>query len=136
MAMSQMAFFPGVHRVVNVATVPNRSPFRYPGGKTWLVPRIREWLGSLRELPAQFIEPFVGGGIVSLTVAFERLADHVTMVELDPDVAAVWQTVLNGDVQWLADRVASFDLTLSSAEAVLRNAGLDLKERAFQTILK
>lgn len=25
-------------RVVNVASVPQRSPFRYPGGKTWLVP--------------------------------------------------------------------------------------------------
>ena len=23
---------------VNVASVPHRSPFRYPGGKTWLVP--------------------------------------------------------------------------------------------------
>lgn len=28
-------------KVINVATVPLRSPFRYPGGKTWLVPRIR-----------------------------------------------------------------------------------------------
>jgi hypothetical protein len=25
---------------VNVAAVPLRSPFRYPGGKTWLVPRM------------------------------------------------------------------------------------------------
>ena len=24
-------------RVVNVASVPQRSPFRYPGGKTWLI---------------------------------------------------------------------------------------------------
>ena len=31
---------------VNVASVPQRSPFRYPGGKTWLVPHIRRWLGS------------------------------------------------------------------------------------------
>ena len=26
---------------VNVASVPQRSPFRYPGGKTWLVPQVR-----------------------------------------------------------------------------------------------
>ena len=26
-------------RAVNVASVPQRSPLRYPGGKTWLVPR-------------------------------------------------------------------------------------------------
>jgi len=24
--------------IVNVAMVPQRSPFRYPGGKTWLIP--------------------------------------------------------------------------------------------------
>jgi hypothetical protein len=57
--------------------------FRYPGGKTWLVPRIRQWLASLETKPAEFVEPFAGGGIVSLTVAFEQLADSVTMVELD-----------------------------------------------------
>lgn len=29
-------------KVVNVASVPQRSPFRYPGGKTWLVPVVRK----------------------------------------------------------------------------------------------
>lgn len=31
---------------VNVASVPQRSPFRYPGGKTWLVPYVRDWLAQ------------------------------------------------------------------------------------------
>ena len=35
------------HQIVNVASVPHRSPFRYPGGKTWLAPRVRQWLLSL-----------------------------------------------------------------------------------------
>ena len=37
--------------IVNVASVPQRSPFRYPGGKTWLVPRLRRWLSSLPSKP-------------------------------------------------------------------------------------
>src|SRR5438552_126943 len=57
---------------VNVASVPQRSPFRYPGGKTWLVPYIREWLHSKRQRPSRLIEPFAGGAIISLTSAFER----------------------------------------------------------------
>ena len=28
--------------IVNVASVPQRSPFRYPGGKTWLIPIARK----------------------------------------------------------------------------------------------
>src|SRR5881396_794504 len=81
---SQLTLFePSLNRVINVASVPKRSPFRYPGGKTWLVPRIRQWLLSRPVRPADLIEPFAGGAIVGLTAAFERLAEHVTLVELD-----------------------------------------------------
>src|SRR5580693_7008780 len=86
-------------RPINVASVPQRSPFRYPGGKTWFVPYLRDWLRSKSKLPTRFIEPFAGGGIVSLTVAFERLAKHVIFAELEPGVAAVWRVVLNGHAE-------------------------------------
>jgi hypothetical protein len=49
-------------RPVNVASVPQRSPFRYPGGKTWLVPYIRDWLGAKKKTPSRLVEPFAGGG--------------------------------------------------------------------------
>jgi DNA adenine methylase len=32
----------GQNQVVNVASVPQRSPFRYPGGKTWIIPRLMQ----------------------------------------------------------------------------------------------
>jgi DNA adenine methylase len=121
--------------VVNVSSVPQRSPFRYPGGKTWLVPRIRQWLAS-RVKAAEFIEPFAGGGIVSLTVAAENLAEHVTMVELDEQVAAVWQTIIEDNGVWLADKIVSFNLTPESLAEVLGGMALSIRERAFQTILK
>ena len=122
--------------IVNVAAVPQRSLFRYPGGKTWLIPRVRKWIASFDTRPHELIEPFAGGGIVSLTVAFEHLAEHVTMVELDRQVAAVWDTVINGDANWLAERIAKFDLTPESVIDVLTEPALTLHEKAFQTILK
>jgi DNA adenine methylase len=123
--------------VVNVASVPQRSPFRYPGGKTWLVPRVRQWLASLEAKPAEFIEPFAGGGIVSLTVAAESLAGHVTMVELDEQVAAVWRTIIeSGDGAWLADRIEQFNLTPDALRDILAAEINSTKERAFQTLLK
>lgn len=123
--------------VVNVASVPQRSPFRYPGGKTWLIPRVRQWLASLETWPTEFIEPFTGGGIVSLTVAAEKLAGHVTMVELDEQVAAVWRTIItDGDGVWLADRIANFELTHDSLSKALSEKARTVREQAFQTILK
>ncbi|MGH2478985.1 MAG: DNA adenine methylase [Ktedonobacteraceae bacterium] len=131
--------------IVNVASVPQRSPFRYPGGKTWLVPRIRRWLspavrarfGLAPIQPQEFIEPFAGGGIVSLTVAFERLAEHVTMVELDGDVAAVWRTILDpGGAEWLAQAIRAFDMTRDAVVETLARSPVSLRERAFQTILR
>jgi DNA adenine methylase len=124
-------------RIINVASVPQRSPFRYPGGKTWLVPRIRQWLASRPSRAGNFVEPFAGGGIVSLTVAAEQLAEHVTMVELDEQVAAVWRTIIEADEgAWLAARITGFDLTDETLEAVMKKSPCSVRERAFQTILK
>lgn len=122
--------------IINVSSVPQRSPFRYPGGKTWLVPYIRQWLTSLPMVPTEFIEPFAGGAIVGLTVAAEQFAHHVTLVELDDQVAAVWHTILEDDAEWLANRIISFDLTQENVTAVLSRTEVTLRERAFQTIIK
>jgi DNA adenine methylase len=123
-------------KIVNVASVPQRSPFRYPGGKTWLVPYLRAWLGSLPTRPGEFVEPFVGGGSISLTVAFENLADHVTMVELDDDVAAVWRVMLGDGAQWLASKITNFNMTRESVKDELSKPTKTLRENAFRTILR
>ncbi len=134
----QLSLFGGVdtRQIVNVASVSQRSPFRYPGGKTWLVPFVIQWLISHTKRPAEFFEPFAGGAIIGLTVAFEHLAEHVTLVELDEQVAAVWKTILEGDYEQLANRIAEFDLTIENAEAVLSQTDVSLEEKAFQTILR
>lgn len=136
--MQQLSLFgdTSLNKITNVASVPQRSPFRYPGGKTWLVPRIRQWLASLPAPPAEFIEPFAGGGSVSLTVAFERLANHVTMVEIDDQVAAVWQTIINGDGEWLAQEIVRFNFTPLSVKEAVDTDALNRGEKAFKTILR
>jgi DNA adenine methylase len=127
---------PSKEVVVNVASVPHRSPFRYPGGKTWLVPRIRRWLGAQAERPALLVEPFAGGGTVALTAVFEGLAERVLMVERDPNVAAVWQTILHSDSCWLCERILEFSLSPESVARVLDTAPRSTRERAFQTVLR
>ena len=123
----------------NVAQVRQLSPFRYPGGKTWLVPEVRKWVTTSACAPSVFVEPFAGGAMAGLTVAAESLAEHVVLSELDDDVAAVWQTVFSGadsDVRWLCKRIISFDVTLNNVREVLDAEPISCKSRAFRTILK
>jgi DNA adenine methylase len=121
---------------VNVASVPQRSPFRYPGGKTWLVPYIRSWLGQRPNPVSVLVEPFAGGGIVALTAGFEGLAEHAVLVESDPNIAAVWHTILGGQAKWLADRILNFELTREHVMAVLDKEPITQRERAFAVILR
>ncbi len=141
--MKQELLFPHLetyHRpypkVVNVASVPQRSPFRYPGGKTWFVPTFRKWIANMTARPRLLVEPFVGGGIISLTALFEKLVQKVIMVERDEEIAAVWQSVVNGDAGWLADKILEFKLTKENVLNEINKHYEDIKHIAFQTILK
>jgi len=124
------------NRIVNVASVPQRSPFRYPGGKTWLIPQIRRWLSSFMIKPNVLIEPFAGGGIVGLTAAFENLAEKVLLVELDEQIAGVWETLIGGEAEWLANRILSFQMSPEALAKELNTKTHIPRERAFQTILR
>jgi len=135
----QTAIFPEfveIIKPVNVSSVPQRSPFRYPGGKTWFVPTFRKWIASLERKPKLLVEPFAGGGIISLTALFEDCVDRVLMVELDDEIAAVWKVIVNGDFQWLADEIVAFKLSKEAAIERLKLSSSNNKEKAFQTILK
>ena len=80
---------------VNVSSVPQRSPLRYPGGKTWLVPEIRKFLAGLDFRPEVFVEPFAGGGIASLTAVMDNYVDRAVLCERDPDISNLWQCMLD-----------------------------------------
>lgn len=122
--------------VVNVASVPQRSPFRYPGGKTWLIPTARKWFSSASN-NAELIEPFAGGGIISLTAAAENYFNHIIMTELDKDVAAVWETIFSEkDYDWLSNKILNFIVSPENIYDVELHANDGTKERAFSTIVR
>lgn len=122
--------------IVNVATVPKRSPFRYPGGKTWLIPYARLWLQSLKPKPELLVEPFAGGGSIGLTAGFEGLAEKVHLVELDSDISSVWRVCLNGQVHDLCSLIASFTCEPDMVRAAIGKVAESDLEHAFQTIVR
>jgi len=138
----QALLFPEVQGIfeapkpVNVASVPQRSPFRYPGGKTWFVPTLRHWLTTMYPKPKFLVEPFAGGGIISLTALFENLVHKAVMVELDDEIAAVWESIVKSNGEWLANRILTFELSREAVINEISRRAHTQKEKAFQTILK
>ena len=93
-------------------------------------------MANHRTKPKLLIEPFAGGGIISLTALFENLVSRVVMVEIDEEIAAVWQSVVKGHSEWIAKKILSFDLTKETVIREISKNNVDEKGKAFQTILK
>lgn len=123
-------------RAANVSAVPQRSPFRYPGGKTPLIPLVRKWLQARGGSDVMLVEPFAGGGAVTLTAIMEDLTGTATMVELDEGVASVWRAILGRSGRTLAEQIRNFELDDEKVQAVLQVEPSSIRERAFQTLVK
>lgn len=119
---------------VNVACVPKHSPLRYPGGKTWLIPHIRYWLRRIDPSPRTLIEPFAGGGIVSLTAIIEQLVERCLMIELDRDVAAFWHAAIQSGPQ-LCKMVESFEASRQAVQDLAARNPQDLLSQGFRTLV-
>lgn len=133
--MAQLALFEEKIplKAPNVASVPQYSPFRYPGGKTWLYPFAKQWLLAQRK--NRLIELFAGGASIGLTAGIEGLVNQVVLVEKDYDIYAFWKTVFSEDDRWLANKLIKFDLNEKNLEYAFENKENSLRDRAFATLL-
>ena len=133
-AVSEVEFPHSPIPAANVASVPQRSPLRYPGGKTWLVPHVRAWLAGLDPKPKLLIEPFGGGAIVSLTAVMEDLVESCLVAELDPDVAAFWKAALHHGPE-LCELIRAFEPTREAVESLAHAEPDEPVERGFRTLV-
>lgn len=109
------------------------SPFRYPGGKTWLRPIIRQWL---HEPVTRLVEAFAGGAVVSLTAVNEGLAERAILTEKDSCVASVWAAMLNGEAGWLRRKIKQFKPTRSNVRSQLERQPTTSRDLAWMTLLR
>lgn len=125
------------YELPNVAAVPQYSPFRYPGGKSRWYELIKAWVEHVS--PSRFVEPFAGGAHAGLAVTYEKwgrkIVDEVVLIERDENVAAVWETIFNGEVDWLVQRIGEFEMSREAAENVIEGENGSIKEQAFAMIV-
>ena len=122
--------------IVNVASVRHLSPFRYPGGKTWLVPKVNRFLQGMPKRPKRIIDPFTGGGSVPLSVLTDGSVEHALLYEIDQNVAAVWKSVFSADAERLCKLILNFEVTRHNVLELLSDEPADTLQRAFHTVVK
>lgn len=88
------------------------SPLRYPGGKRWILPFVAQLLEATGGRRKLVVEPFTGGGSVTIGLLEAGFADMAVVNDLDPLVGAFWQVVFSDDARELADRVLATEVTL------------------------
>jgi DNA adenine methylase len=123
-------------RIVNVASVRQVSPFRYPGGKTWLVPTISAWLRRRKKPLNTLVDPFAGGASVPLGMLGEGIVDRIVLGELDPDVSAVWKCVFSSQEELLSRRIMTFPMSRDNVLKELSRGPRSGVDRAFQVLLR
>ena len=127
---------PTNNKAINVSTVPQRSPFRYPGGKTWLIPIARRWFSQATN-HSQLFEPFAGGGVITLTAIAEGYFSHAFMAEIDEDMAAAWMTIFSDeDCTWLIKQIKDFEICRENISKVIEQSSYGRKEQGFATIVR
>ncbi len=134
--MSLSSYDPDLDNYTPPKTVPFLSPFRYAGGKTWLIPKIRYWLKYNNSVEKFLVEPFAGGGIVALTAANENLVKKIVMVELDDEIAATWKFMLEKEIANLTKRIINFEMNLENAKKEFSSKYQSHENMAFATIVK
>lgn len=122
-----------IHKAPNVASVPQYSPLRYPGGKTWLYPFAKNWLSEKKN--SFLIEPFAGGSSVGLAAAIEGWVENVILADIDDNIFCFWDAVLNGYGEWLAARVLDFDFTEENIDKALQKKDNSKQDKAFALLL-
>lgn len=112
------------------------SPFRYPGGKSWLRKRVLSWIKKLESSPSILVEPFAGGASIALAAVEMNIVQRAILIERDPDVAAVWRVILGNGWKKLNNKILSFNVSRGRVLRVLGSSERDSVSIAFRCLLR
>ena len=70
------------------------SPLRYPGGKAKVSSFVQELVVQNNLLDGTYIEPYVGGGSVGLSLLFNECVSDIYINDIDISIYAFWHSVL------------------------------------------
>jgi len=88
----------------------NKTPLRYPGGKSKLTPFILELLVE-NNISGHYVEPYAGGAGVGIQLLLSKKVNHIHLNDSDFGIYAFWHSVLNKNEEF-CDMVAGASMTV------------------------
>lgn len=111
------------------------SPLRYPGGKSTLTNYIRVLLKENDLLDGIYVEPFVGGAGVALSLLYNECVSKIIINDLNYSIYAFWYSVLYHSEE-LCSLIKNVDLTVDEwlrQKEIQRSSNVTLLELGFST---
>lgn len=72
----------------------HQSPLRYPGGKAKVAPFVKAILMQNKLNGGAYIEPYVGGGAVALSLLFDGIVEDIYINDKDRAIYAFWHSIV------------------------------------------
>lgn len=110
--------------------------FRYPGGKTKLIPITELYLSQLGFKDGDaFHDVFVGGGAIATHVAKTHRYSHIYLNDLDPWISAFWSVII-GDWQAFAELKGHIENkpTIELFKELRETEPIDIVEEAYRAV--
>lgn len=105
--------------MTNKNSSPNRrpivSPLRYPGGKSYLYPRLRSLVRANGLSKGVYVEPYAGGAGAALGLLMTGEVAKIAINDLSPAIYAFWQAVTQHSDDFI-DRIKRVALTVDEWE--------------------
>ena len=89
----------------------NRSPLRYPGGKSRITNFVAKLIKDNNITGGCYVEPFAGGAGVALNLLFDGIVDRIFINDKDRSIYAFWDSVVN-HTELFVSRIDSINVTI------------------------
>ncbi|MGM9708781.1 MAG: DNA adenine methylase [Prevotella sp.] len=112
------------------------SPLRYPGGKGKMADVFKRIIEQNDLLDGIYVEPFVGGGSVALSLLLNDYVSRIVINDKDRSIYAFWHSVLNDASQlcrMIADTPVDMDVWRQQKEVQAHKDDAGLLELGFST---
>ncbi|MBX7540489.1 DNA adenine methylase [Qipengyuania sphaerica] len=90
-----------------------KSPFRYPGGKAVLTPKIYDALSCSDCEISGYAEPYAGGAGAAIELLAQNVVDRLYLNDADPRIFAAWNAILDHNSQFI-DRIRDTEITIDN----------------------